>query len=394
MANKKHALLSPSSADCWMQCAGAPALYQGIPNTSSKYADEGNLAHEVAEMVLKSGQPAMDFIGHQAYGQACDEDMAKHVQSYADTVKHYLTHPTDDLHVEVELDISAITGEVDAVGTSDAVILSHVEQEIVTLDLKYGQGIKVQADNNRQLMIYALAVLDKYELIGDWKTVRLVIIQPRAGGVSEWVISVDELRTFGETVKAAATLSLQLVATPSQAIHHLVPSAKACKWCRAKPECPSLRADILNDFDNLDNPPIEDRPNIGELLGKLDLIEDWCRAIRTEAERRLHAGIEVTGFKLVEGKRGNRAWGDEKQVEALLKSMRLKHDEMYHYKVISPTAADKLLAKGHPKQWAKVQAHIVQKSGSPTVAPVTDPRPALTLAIHSSTEFEAVAENT
>ena len=287
-----------------------------------------------------------------------------------------------------------ITGEVGAVGTSDAVILSHVEQEIVTLDLKYGQGVKVKADDNRQLMIYALAVLEQYELIGDWKTVRLVIIQPRAGGVSEWVVSVDDLRAFGEAVKGAATLSLQLVATPSLAIYHLSPSAKACKWCRFKPECPSIRADILTDFENLDNPPLEDRPNIGELLGKVELIENWCRAIRTEAERRLHAGIDVNGWKLVEGKRGNRAWGDEKQVEALMKAMRLKHDAMYNYKVISPTAADKLLAKDHPKQWAKVQAHITQKSGSPTVAPVTDPRPAIPLAVHSNTEFEAVAENT
>ena len=391
MANKKHALLSPSSADCWMQCAGAPALYQGLPNSSSRYADEGNLAHEVGEMVLKAQKPASDYIGHKAYGHECDEDMANHVQSYADTVQQYIIHPSDVLHVEVELDISAITGEVDAVGTSDAVILSHVEQEIVTLDLKYGQGVKVKADDNRQLMIYALAVLEKYELIGDWKTVRLVIIQPRAGGVSEWVVSVDQLRTFGDAVKVAAALSLKLAATPSQAINYLSPSAKACKWCRYKPECPALRADILTDFDNLDNPPLEDRPNIGELLGKVDLIEDWCRAIRTEAERRLHAGIDVTGFKLVEGKRGNRGWGDEKQVEALMKAMRLKHDQMYSYKVISPTAADKLLAKEHPKQWAKVQAHITQKAGSPTVAAVTDPRPAMPLTINSSTEFEAVA---
>ena len=394
MADKKHALLSPSSADCWMQCAGAPALYQGIPNPSSKYADEGNLAHEVGEMVLKAQRPAADYIGHQAYGHECDESMAEHVQSYADTVMQYLTHPSDVLHVEVELDISTVTGETDAVGTSDAVILSHVEQEIVTLDLKYGQGVKVKADDNRQLMIYALAVLEMYELIGDWKTVRLVIIQPRAGGVSEWVVSVDDLRFFGETLKTAAALSLQLAANPSQAIHHLSPSAKACKWCRYKPECPALRADILSEFDNLDNPPVEDRPNIGELLAKVELIEDWCRAIRTEAERRLHAGSDVTGFKLVEGKRGNRAWNDEKQVEALLKAMRLKHDQIYQYKVISPTTADKLLAKDHPKQWAKVQAHITQKPGSPTVAPVTDPRPALPLAVHSSTEFEAVVENT
>ncbi|EXI92407.1 MAG: hypothetical protein AW12_00618 [Candidatus Accumulibacter sp. BA-94] len=51
--------------------------------------------------------------------------------------------------------------------------------------------------------------------------------------------------------------------------------------------------------------------------------------MRAEAERRLIAGISVPGFKLVEGKKGPRAWDDPTQVESLLKSMRLKAAEMY-----------------------------------------------------------------
>ena len=394
MVEKKHALLSPSSADCWMQCHGAPALYQGLPDTSSVFADEGSCAHEIGEMTLTSGKPAATFIGHAAFNHVCDEEMAKHVQAYADTVRQYLIYPSDELFVEVELDISEITGEPDAKGTSDAVILSYAQREIVVGDLKYGRGNRVKVDGNRQLLIYGNAVLNKYDAIGDWQTLRIVIIQPRAGGVSECVISADELRAFGAQVKTAAGTALTLLANPAIALEHLSPSNSACKWCRAKPECPALRADILSEFDNLDNTPIAERPQLGEILGKVDLIEDWCRAIRSEAERRLHAGIEVIGFKLVEGKRGNRAWGSEKEIEAAFKTMRLKHDEMYDYKVISPTKAEKLLAKDHPKQWAKAQAHITQKAGSPTVAPVTDPRPALALAVHSSTEFDALTEST
>jgi hypothetical protein len=90
MAEKRHALLSPSSADTWMQCAGAAALYKGKPDTGSKFAREGSCAHEVAELVLKTGKPATDYIGHVAFETTCDADMAAHVQTYADAVRGYL----------------------------------------------------------------------------------------------------------------------------------------------------------------------------------------------------------------------------------------------------------------------------------------------------------------
>ena len=114
-------------------------------------------------------------------------------------------------------------------------------------------------------------------------------------------------------------------------------------------------------------------------LSKVDLIEDWCKAIRTEAERRLFAGEEVPGYKVVAGKKGARAWDKSVDVEALLKTMRLKDDEMYDRKVISPTTAEKLAKAGTigPRQWGKLQEVITQSEGKPHVAPLSDSRPAL-----------------
>jgi hypothetical protein len=298
----------------------------------------------------------------------------------------------NELLVEVELDIADITGEPDAIGTSDAVVLRHDEQEIVVIDLKYGRGVKVIGDDNRQLMIYALAVLRIYELIADWLTVRIVIIQPRvAGGISEFVVTVEELRAFGDEVARAGTKALSLVGT-NVAVEDLTPGVKQCKWCRAKPDCPAIRAQVLNEFADLDASELGDQPDVGVLLAKVELIEGWCKAIRTEAERRLFIGMEVQGYKLVAGKRGNRAWSSEANAIALFKAMRIKQADMYELKLISPTSADKLLSSKYPRRWAKAQALITQKEGSPTVVPVSDPRPAVAVGVDAATEFSPIQD--
>ena len=338
MADKVHATLSPSSADRWMACPGSVYLSEDKPDTASVYSADGSLAHEVAEMVLNTGRPAADFIGHRAFDRVCSAEMAKHVQHYADAVREYLAHPSDSLFVEVELGISNITGEANAVGTADSIILSHAKQEITVIDLKFGRGHKVVAENNRQLQIYGLAALEKYDLIGDWQTIQLVIDQPRAGGVSEWTIGVDELRAFGKAVSIAATKALDLLAHPDQAVLNLSPSDSACIWCRAKADCPALRAEIQNEFYDLDAAPIDERQNTGELLGRVDLIDGWS---------------------------------DDNAVTSLFKSMRLKHSEMYDYRLIAPSTAQRLLAKDHPRQWEKLQQYVTKKEGS------TDPRPAM-----------------
>jgi hypothetical protein len=146
-------------------------------------------------------------------------------------------------------------------------------------------------------------------------------------------------------------------------------------------------------------------------LKKVDYLEDWAKAIRAEAERRMFDGAEVPGFKLVAGKKGNRAWSDRAQAEAMLKGMRLKVEEMYDLKLISPTSAEKLapsydkLGKVKPtkegmpepligpRQWPKLCALITQSEGKPHVAPADDPRPAITVKAVAD-EFDDVSTST
>lgn len=121
-----------------------------------------------------------------------------------------------------------------------------------------------------------------------------------------------------------------------------------------------------------------DDDHLAICMDSVDLVEGWCKAVRAEAERRLLAGTAVPGWKLVQGKQGNRGWIDEEEAAKTLKSMRLKNDVMYDWKLISPTTAEKLNAEGKigEKQWAKLQNLISRSDGKPSVAPATDKRPA------------------
>lgn len=365
-----HATLSPSSAVRWMTCPGSVALTKDMSDTSSKFADEGTDAHELAALCLDMGRDAISFIGDvMGLGHVVDEDMARHVQKYVNYVRDIAQGGT--FMVEQQLSIGGITGEADAYGTSDSVVF--VDDELGIVDLKYGMGEPVQADNNPQLQIYALAALREFGFAVDFKTVRMVIHQPRLNAVSEWVQTVEELEAFGEKVLLAAAVTGDPEAP-------LVPSSKGCRWCKAKATCPALAADAIDTFENVEPDDVA-TDDLALAMSKVDLIENWCKAVRAETERRLLDGRSVPGFKLVQGKRGNRAWTDKSAAEALLKQMRVPHDQMYDYSVISPTTADKLAKAGTigPRQWPKVSELISQSEGKPSVAPESDKRPALVL---------------
>ena len=387
-----HAKLSPSGAHRWMACPGSVVLEADVPDKGSVYADEGTAAHTLASWCLEDGMDADQYLGGEIrVGERAftvTQDMADYVQDYVKLVREYAHGGT--LMVEQAVPIGHLTGEVGATGTSDAVVLQR--NELVVIDLKYGMGVKVDAESNPQLMMYALGAYENFSVLGDFDMVTMVIHQPRLNHVAEWSIPLLKLMEFAIEVKVAGNIARDaadaLAKNDKLDWMYLNPGEKQCKFCKAKATCPALRAEVadivheaatLDDFADL--VPVKVGSQTGDnylsaAMGKVDLVEQWCKAVRAEVERRLLAGKTVDGYKLVEGKRGNRKWTDTAAVEKLFKSFRLRQDEMYDFSMISPTTAEKLF-KETPKRWEKVREHITQNEGKPSVAPATDKRPAL-----------------
>lgn len=405
MSEAAHSLWSASKFESIMLCPGKIVLEEGKPNSTSKYAAEGTAAHQVLTWALQEERPAHAYIGRVIEADGfifeVDQDMANHVQVCVDYAND-LKGDDGTIFADIRVNYSSYldTPEHEAWGTADVIVARGTE--LIVVDFKYGMGVEVDAEKNPQMSLYGLGALQAYHgLVADFERVRMAISQPRIKSApSEWDCSVEELETWGRSTARSAVNSCKNATVqpdhPDWGDVYLRPSEKACKFCRAKATCPKLRTEVIDGtFDRQPASPDEfadmtplsvgdagmhsDVQWVAACLAKVDLIEDWCKAIRAEAERRLLAGAPVPGYKLVQGKRGARQWTDAKVAEETLKTMRVKLEDMYDFKLISPTTADKLAKAGTigPRQWPKLQGLITQSEGKPHVAPVSDSRPAL-----------------
>lgn len=411
MTEAAHSKFSASAAKRWMACPGSMVLSAGLPDSSSKYAEEGTQAHALLEYLLNSEvTPPAENI---------PLEMAQAVETALANIRE-MTDGADLLLAETRVNYANYLGvpEADAFGTSD--VIAIVGDELQVHDYKHGRGVEVDAEHNEQMMLYGLGALNAYEDVADLTKVRLVIHQPRIKSApSEWSISVDELKKWGISAARSAAASV-LVAEQTFAARvagsgdggwddtFLRPGEDQCRFCKAKATCPALRAEVVDtvfagmpatvdEFETAEvTQPVEANSPVwlAACMAKADLIEDWLKAVRAEVERRLLAGQAVPGYKLVQGKQGNRSWADKAVAEELLrKTFRLPVEKAYDLSLISPTTAEKLMKAGDigPRQWPKAEALITRAPGKPSVAPVTDKREALVVGPVAD-EFDAVGD--
>ena len=365
-----HASLGASNAHRWLECAGSVKAEIGLPNTSSVFALEGTTAHDLAELTLTTTDGALDLFA--------DQEMAEFVRIYTDYVRS-LSDAADLVLIEQRVDYSDWVPK--GFGTADAIVLNGDTLNVV--DLKYGIGVPVYAEDNPQGMLYALGAYAEVNHIAEIKNVVITIVQPRLDHISEWSIGIEDLLRWAEyaTQRAEAT---QEDDAPRNA------GEKQCRFCKAKHNCGELfrhtEAILLTEFDNIDELPNVDTltdEQMGKVIASKVLIEGWISAISTHVTDRLEAGAGFTGYKLVEG-RSTRRWHDDESAEFRLREL-MGAEKSVTTKVISPTQAEKILGA---KRKDEVSEMIVKPAGKPTLVPDSDKR----LAINVTADDFGVVE--
>jgi hypothetical protein len=320
---------------------------------------------------LRLGKKPSFWIGEKLKGVVVTEEMAGWVDEAVRWVRSYLEeNPGSTVYSEQEVDIGPVfglpvtsDGKTNFWGTGDLFIVSP--KRLVVFDLKLGY-VEVEVEGNDQLRSYALG-FERLHQEFEHDEVLLVIHQPRSGGAKEAIIATKDLHAWRDDVRAKV-----LAATDPNA--PLVPSEDGCRWCPAAAMCPALKEHALEMArSEFKDPETLSREELCLVLEKADMIRGALKSYEAHALRLLALGQEVPGFKRVRGRK-NRVWKDAKGGIAALKKLGFKEDDYNPRELLTPPAAEKLIGRGGKELLAKF---IETPEGEATLAPVTDPRPAL-----------------
>ena len=372
-----HAKLSSSASKRWLGCPGSMKLSEHYPNGSSIYADEGTIAHGMAEgmiskddkLVQKYAVEAAKFYGEHPELNGTFLEMKMILQPYVDYVfEEYAEQVHEDeaaqLMTEERVDLTEyIPG---GFGTSDVVILRQGRLHII--DLKYGKGVSVSAEDNPQLKLYALGTLARFDMLYDIEDVVMTIYQPRLDNVSTDTIKAKDLYAWGEEViKPGAQLAL----SEDAPVH----AGDWCQFCPARYDCKERARDAM-ELQKYLGQMVLSPEEIAEILGKIDRLTKFAEDIKDSALTKALDGEEIPGWKVVEGRSIRKYVGSEEEIVRQCEGAGYDQALLYERKLLTITNMEKLMGK---KQFAEVLGAYVEKpEGKPTLAPESDKRPAIT----------------
>lgn len=387
-----HARLSASGAKKWINCSGSIQMEEQFPDTSSEFAEEGTKAHAVGELKIlyKTGR-----IKRAEYGKRLAEigdvpgDMTEYTDGYRDfVIERYnealRTTPDAQLLVEKKVDLSEWVPE--GFGTCDVVIIADKVLEII--DLKYGTGVRVSAENNPQLRLYALGALSAVDFLYDIETVRTTIYQPRIDNVSSEELSVDELRNWGQWIAERAALAADDSVTECTAGEYCDSG-----FCKARAVCRAY-ADEKLDLVRYEfrRPSMLSPDEIADIIQQSDMLAKWAKLVSDYAlDEAVNHGTVFPGYKLVEGRSNRKYCKTEEEIEAILTEHGFKAEDIYTRSLKGIGDMEKLLGK---TQFARLLKDcVVKPQGKPTLVPADDKRKAIGSATNAADDFKNIIEN-
>lgn len=369
---EEHAKVSASAAHRWLRCPASIAMEARAPqeNTSSVYAMEGTFAHTWAERELKYYQGLItnvEWAGHKRKMRK-DSFYSPSLEDYVDIYTTTVLGELDQLKgatldIEKRLDLTDWIPE--GFGTADAVIAN--EDMVIVVDLKYGKGVKVFAEENPQLKLYALGALNLHPSA---KKVKTIIVQPRLDHIDSYEYEATGLKAWGEDVKAIALDAFI-------GSKKFGPSEESCRFCKARAFC-SARGryleSIIKAYDYI-GPEVLTTKDISRILSHSKEIKEWLESVESYAYTVLDAGKDIPGYKLVRGR--SKRILDQDKAEAILKGLNYPKDVYLKPREMKGvTALEKAL--GGKKAFEEILGEAVNlQEGKNVIAPESDKRPAI-----------------
>lgn len=369
-----HALLSPSSAHRWLNCPLAPRLEDQLPAKDSDFAKEGTVAHSVCEISAKKYFKKVKAAEYNKVIKKLktdpnwNDEMLHTAEIYTEHLSELSMGFEHEPYIafEVSVDISDYVPE--AFGQCDCVMLGG--NTLIITDYKHGKGVPVKAENNPQLMLYALGALKAYKPIyGDAiKQIEIRIDQPRIGSYEVWSLGIDALLAWGEEIKPKAQAAFIGLGG-----YH---SGDWCRFCRANGICKAQAEQQFNAFDDfsnvINNPTATLSPSeIGAILERGKNLVEWFKTIQDKASELLLSGEKIPGWKLVEG-RSSRVWSNQDQ--ALQKLMDSGVEKAIIYDSVPKSLAQLEKMLGTSKFNELVGEYVIKPQGKPTLASESDAR--------------------
>jgi len=352
-------IVGGSTAKRVINCPGSVALVDKMPpKPSSSYADEGTLLHDtIADILNDLGTPE-SYLGRKHNEAVLTQDLIDNKLAVALAALDEID-PDGDMVYAVERRVGFQNYEPEVFGSVD--LIGTLGRRAIVLDWKFGDGVAVEAEENEQLMFYAAAAMRSPEAswaFHDCDDIELIIVQPPS--VKRWVTSFKRIAEFESDLFRAINTALKPDAP--------LKSGEHCRWCAAKPVCPLMTGAI----DRITKAKLDALPaeQIAHYLDQIPMVESFLKDLQQLAHGLIEEGSGVPGWKLV-NKRAVRKWTDDDKAVAYLSQVGV---EPFEEKLITPAAAEKLLKKA--KQDLPGDLVVAVSSGS-TLAPESDPRPAV-----------------
>ena len=372
--DRAHALLSASSAHRWLECPASAMAAAGYPSETSEFAAEGTLAHEVAEAVARGFATGYSY----RVQENATTEMIDCAIEYRNYISEQLTTDAPLILLERRVDFSPWVP--DGFGTADCIIIQGNTMDVI--DYKYGKGVDVSAEHNPQEMLYGLGALNDYGFAYDIEQVRLHIFQPRIHNVSVYELTAEELLAWGDsTVRPIAQKAAKGKGGYKAGSH--------CKFCPHAGRCRALTktcTDYVETHSLRVAVPVLADHEVAEVLEMEPLISLWLKRVKAQAMTSMMNGRDIPGYKLVEGKQGNRKWADQARVMEIMKDNGYTLEDITETKLLSPAGMDAAIGK---KLAAELLGSvIVREPGSPIIVRETDKRPVFNRLAQAQEDFK------